>query len=103
MARVIAVLLVALGLTGCYIPNQEHFDSYAMGLVRPRSALPAVETTLTSAGFSCDTRSSYPEVTCTRNRTAFMSGCIERINLVLDSARTSVTAVQPRPVLCTGL
>ena len=102
-ARIAVVVLIALQLSGCHSANQKQFESYAKQLVYPQMQLPSAESALVSAGFLCDTRSAYPEVTCTRHRTGFMSGCVERINLRLDGLRTSVTVVDPKLIVCTGL
>lgn len=103
MRRVAAVILASLSLIGCYVANQKQFDSYATALVHPVMALSTAELALTPAGFVCDARSSYPKITCTRMRSSFLSGCIERINLTLDDARMSVTGVEPKHIVCTGM
>lgn len=103
MARVAVILLIALPMSGCYTANQKHFESYAKQLVQPQMQFPSAESALASAGFLCDTQSAYPEITCTRHRTGFMSGCIERINLRLDVVRTNVTVVDPKHIVCAGL
>lgn len=103
MRRVAAVILACLSLIGCYVPNQKHFDSYATAIVNPGMTLSTAESALTSAGFVCDARSSSPQITCTRMRSGFLSGCIERINLTLDGARTSVAGVEPKHIVCAGM
>lgn len=102
MSRLVIVLIGALSLGGYNVVNQQHFNSSAAHLVHARMPLLAAESALASAHFACDARSAYPEITCARNRTRFLSGCIERVNLLLDAPRGTVTAIDARPIVCTS-
>jgi hypothetical protein len=59
---------------------------------------------LHKSGFSCDDRPATIEVTCTRSRQSLLPyACIQRVNLMTDSSRTTVTTVTPMPIACAGL
>jgi hypothetical protein len=100
MARLVVALFGALWLIGCYAINQGRFNAYTARLIHIPMESFAAKSALASSGFMCDERSAYPEVTCTRNRTRFLSGCIERVNLTLNASRETVTAVDSRPIMC---
>jgi len=58
---------------------------------------------LAKAGFSCDERSSSPEVTCTRDKESVLPySCVQRVNLTPDSKRETVIAVTPKAIICAG-
>lgn len=59
---------------------------------------------LVKAGFSCDDRVRAPAVSCERDRYSVLPfTCIQRVVLLTDADRRTVTAVTPNPIICAGL
>jgi hypothetical protein len=54
-------------------------------------------------GFSCDKRSSAPNISCTRIKQNALTSCVQRVNLTPDSETQFVAAVAVAPIACTSL
>ena len=66
-------------------------------------SLTTAEQRLGKAGFTCDERSSAPEISCTRTRdNILLYSCMQRVNMTTDSDRNMVTAVMPKAIMCYG-
>src|SRR6267154_1386207 len=101
------VMFTLLGLTGCAgmspVDNAKFQAVVAKNVSVGMSFVMAIEH-LVKAGFSCDDRSAAPAVTCTRNRMSLLPyACVQRVNLITDSDRKTITEVIPKPIACAGL
>jgi hypothetical protein len=100
-----AVALIVCGCPGMAPKDNARFQSEVAQKVAPGMPLATARQHLVKAAFSCDDdTSAAPDITCTRSRAGFpLYGCIQRVILAADSDRSTVTAVTPRPIACTGL
>ncbi len=103
--RKYAVSFILLGsLSGCYTVNQAGFTAYAASIVT--AGMPIVEASarLRHEGFECDTRSSAPATTCTRDRQSILPyTCVERIDFFPTEDKTTVARVDVKQIMCAGL
>jgi len=83
--------------------DNARFQSVVAKNVSPGMPFATALQHLTKAGFSCD-RPAAAEVSCTRSRESLLPyACVQRVNLMTDSNRTTVATVTPMPIACAGL
>jgi hypothetical protein len=101
---VAAGVLVLYGCPGMSPKDNARFQTVVAKNVAAGMPLATAVQHLRAAGFSCDDRAEAPDVTCTRKRQSLLPyACIQRVNLAIDSNRTTVTTVAPMPIACAGL
>jgi hypothetical protein len=84
--------------------DNSEFQSEVARNVAPGMSLVSATQRLRKLGFSCDDKAAAPEITCTRNRQSLLPyACVQRVNLVTDLERITVTTVTPKPIACAGL
>jgi hypothetical protein len=98
----LAALLPIFGCADMSPEDNRRFRSEVDENLSVGMALNKATERLTKLGFSCDDRSSAPEITCTRDRDAFLYSCIQRVNLDADPKRQTVVAVTPAGISCLG-
>jgi hypothetical protein len=96
--------LILSGCPGMSPKDNARFQALVEKTVSPGMSLADAERHLKHAGFSCDDRVAAPEISCTRDRQSLLPyACIQRVNLLADPDRTTVTEVIPKPIACAGL
>lgn len=97
-------ILLASSLSGCYMVNQQAYTNYVNERVKPEMTLVQAVDILSSDGFNCDSHSSAPATTCTRNRQSLLPyTCVERVNLTQKGQSAVVKEVEIPPIVCGGL
>jgi len=83
-------------LSGCYALNQEKFETYVSRNISAGMSLTSASNYLNVDGFTCDSQSFRPMISCTRsfNNLPTLQNCQERINLYPDQAYTNVEKVE---------
>jgi hypothetical protein len=107
LCRSTLALAAIVGLCACpgmSPKDNQRFQSFIEKTVTPGMALAAAEQRLRRAGFECDDRAAAPDITCTRNRQSLLPyACFQRVNLMPDADRLTVSTVTPKPIGCAGL
>lgn len=108
--RLISIVVMVLGsfcLGGCpgmSAKENERFQAVVATHVSPGMPFVTAIEHMVKAGFSCDDRSSAPQVTCERNRFSLLPyTCIQRVSIITDAERRTVLSVAPNPIICAGL
>jgi hypothetical protein len=102
--RKVLMLLVAGAMTGCYTLNDGKFAANVAEMKLEAMSLSGAIARLEQDGFSCDSRSARPIVTCTKTRQGIhLYSCIERVNLPPSSVPEMVGRVEIPRIMCAGL
>lgn len=103
-SRILVSIAMVSCLAGCYSVNQDRFAANMHALVRPGMPVNAAVNVLQARGFACDARSAAPAISCTKDRQSLLpSTCIERVDLSVDGAGTTVASIKVPPIICAGL
>lgn len=104
MRHNIFIIIFAFSLSGCYTINQEKFETYVSNNVTAGMSLSNASTYLKQDGFTCDSQSFKPIVSCTRsfNNFSTLQNCQERINFYPDQSYTNVEKVELMQIMCVG-
>jgi len=101
---ILAGLLLLTGCPGMSKKDNARFQSVVTKNVSAGMPFATALQNLRKAGFSCEDRPATIEVTCTRGRQSLLPyACIQRVNLLTDSNRTTLATVTPAPIFCAGL
>ena len=102
----LSLLLLLATVSGCagMTPDDNRaFRQEIDNTVHVNMSLTTAEQRLGKAGLSCDDRTSAPHITCTRIRDNLLPySCVQRVTLTTDNTHTMVTAVLPKPIVCSG-
>lgn len=104
MRHYIFIIIFVFNLSGCYTLNQEKLETYVTNNVASGMSLSSVSIYLEEDGFTCDSQSFKPIISCTRSFNNFLTlqNCQERINLYPDQTYTNVEKVEPMQIMCVG-
>jgi hypothetical protein len=103
-AVILSMGLLLSACPGMSPKDNERFQAIVRKNVTPGMPLATAEQHLQHAGFHCDDRPAAAEISCTRDRQSVLPyACIQRVNLMPDADRLTVTAVTPEPIACAGL
>ena len=106
MKRIFIIVITAICLAGCYVPNREGFERSVHETISIGMPLSMAIDRLATIDLTCD--STNPTVdhrlTCSRVRQRLWpSSCIERVNLTTSATDNSVRVIEVPPIRCAGL
>lgn len=97
------VILLMAACTSMAPEDNQQLHSEIEARVSTGMRLTDAEHRLSDDGFSCDNRSSAPNISCTRIKQNVLSSCVQRVNLTPDSETRFVAAIALAPIACTSL
>lgn len=106
MKRIFIIVITAVCLAGCYVPNTERFERSVHETISIGMPLSKAIDRLATIDLTCD--STNPTVdhllSCSRVRQRLWpSSCIERVNLTTSAADNSVRVIEVPSIRCAGL
>ena len=110
MSRKFFFALVALGLGGCYTPNQITFESFVRERISEGMATSESISRLKTDGFDCNNETVFLQrapgsVACVRQKDNMFPpyACLERIEFLSTSEESRVSKITIGKVTCAGL
>jgi hypothetical protein len=98
LMRTLFLVFGALVLSGCCIaPKQAALETDVSALVKPGMQLNDAVASLSTAGFSCDSRAMAPHSLCGRSSAPPCIrpfGCIEHVQLMSEALADSVSSIR---------